>query len=144
MPIVTVGEGDDVAEVAAALLSAAAPDKWRVRKVTSGSRAAFDVPDDVYEKFAGDEPPHEPPSDDDSAGRNDNPPTEHPPVAVAEPGADDDADGDKPAEPVTEDRGEAPDRNDKTAEWQAYMRPVLGDQVDTMTRTQLIEAYDNA
>ncbi|AXH46599.1 hypothetical protein KNT97_gp22 [Gordonia phage Rofo] len=166
MPTVIVKDGDDVAELAAALLRAAAPDKWRVRKVTSGRRPAFDVPDDVYAKFAGE---HDVDDDGDGAeGDSDAPPPEQPTDHTGTPadGVGDDPlptgdfapAGDAPlvsGEPVIEtgddeqaagpdwaSLGEAPDRNDRTDDWRAFLRPVLGDDVDTLNRTALIEAYD--
>ncbi|AXH44886.1 hypothetical protein SEA_RIBEYE_23 [Gordonia phage Ribeye] len=140
-----VKDGDDPGEVAAALLRAAAPDKWRVRKVTAGRRQAFEVPDDVYEAFAAEhgldeqEPPHDPPTTTEGPGRTDDPASAvTPPLVSGEPvietGADDGLAG---------SRGEAPDRNDKTEDWQRFMRPVLGDAVDGMKRSELIAAHDN-
>ncbi|UAJ15690.1 hypothetical protein SEA_BADDON_22 [Gordonia phage Baddon] len=151
MPTVLVKDGDNPSEVAAALLRAARPDTWRVRKVTAGRRPAFEVPDDVYEAFAaehgldvedggangdtptpplvsgepvietGDELPHEPPADGEvGEGRVDDP----------------------AGEPDWSALGEAPDRNDRTDDWREFLRPVLGDDVDTLNRTALIEAYD--
>lgn len=142
--ILIVGD-DDVADVSAALLAAAAPDRWRVRKVTSGRRPAFEVPDDVYDKFVesggldrGDDVDDtgDDGGDDEVADDADvTPPlvSGDPVVPVA----------DEQGGELDGSRGEAPDRNDKTDEWRAYMRPVLGDAVDGMNRTQLIEAYDD-
>ncbi|URP21090.1 hypothetical protein SEA_FLATWOODS_23 [Gordonia phage Flatwoods] len=165
MPTVLVKDGDDPGEVAAALLRAAAPDKWRVRKVTAGRRQAFEVPDDVYEAFAAE---HGLDTEDDGAdGDKDAPPPETPTDHTGTPAG---GDGDSPlptgdfapaddvtpplvsGEPVIEtgaddglagSRGEAPDRNDKTEDWQRFMRPVLGDAVDGMKRSELIAAHDN-
>ncbi|QFP94075.1 hypothetical protein SEA_JABBERWOCKY_20 [Gordonia phage Jabberwocky] len=178
MPTVIVKDGDDPSELAAALLKAAAPDKWRVRKVTSGRRPAFDVPDDVYAKFVGehdedgaegdsDAPPPEQPTDhtgtpadgvgDDPLPTGDFAPAGDAPLVSGEPVIET---GDEPPhepptpsegegradEPATEpdwaSLGEAPDRNDRTDDWREFLRPVLGDDVDTLNRTALIEAYD--
>ncbi|QNJ57995.1 hypothetical protein SEA_JKSYNGBOY_21 [Gordonia phage JKSyngboy] len=167
MPTVLVKDGDDPGEVAAALLRAAAPDKWRVRKVTAGRRQAFEVPDDVYEAFAAEHgldeqvPPHDPPTPTEGPGRTDDPASAGddvtPPLVSGEPvietGADDDGrteserEADEQAQAARDElagsRGEAPDRNDKTEDWQRFMRPVLGDAVDGMKRSELIAAHDN-
>lgn len=161
MPTVLVKDGDNPSEIAAALLRAAAPDKWRVRKVTAGRRQAFEVPDDVYEAFAGEHGLDV--EDDGTDGDSDAPPPETPappaPPLVSgepvietgdepphEPPADDEVgEGrvDDPAgEPDWSALGEAPDRNDRTDDWREFLRPVLGDDVDTLNRTALIEAYD--
>ncbi|AXQ62810.1 hypothetical protein SEA_AFFECA_22 [Gordonia phage Affeca] len=166
MPTVIVKDGDDPSELAAALLKAAAPDKWRVRKVTSGRRPAFDVPDDVYAKFAGehddgdgaegdsDAPPPEQPTDhtgtpadgvgDDPLPTGDFAPADEPtaPLVSGEPVIETGDDDEQPAGPDWASLGEAPDRNDRTDDWRAFLRPVLGDDVDTLNRTALIEAYD--
>ncbi|AYR02830.1 hypothetical protein J1765_gp22 [Gordonia phage Gaea] len=150
MPTVLVKDGDDPGEVAAALLRAAAPDKWRVRKVTAGRRQAFEVPDDVYEAFAAEhgldeqEPPHDPPTPTEGPGRTDDPASADddvtPPLVSGEPVIETGADDEKS---LDGSRGEAPDRNDKTEDWQRFMRPVLGDAVDGMKRSELIAAHDN-
>ncbi|AYR02659.1 hypothetical protein J1766_gp23 [Gordonia phage Bizzy] len=184
MPTVLVKDGDNPSEIAAALLRAAAPDKWRVRKVTAGRRQAFEVPDDVYEAFAAehgldtegdgadgdkDAPPPETPTDHTgtpAGGDGDSPlPTGDfapaddvtPPLVSGDPvietGADDDGrteserEADEQAQAARDElagsRGEAPDRNDKTEDWQRFMRPVLGDAVVGMKRSELIAAHDN-
>ena len=158
MPTVIPEDAADRRRLAAELMRAAEPDRHRVRLVTAGGSAAFDVPDDVFEQFVaagGDAEVDEQPAGSDGnpdTGPGDSPlPTgdfapADPPVVSGEPlvpVADGDAPTDEagPAEPAADDV-EVPERSGKTADWREFMRPQLGDKVDDMNRAALIAAYD--
>ena len=142
MPTVIPEDAADRHRLAAELMRAAEPDRHRVRLVTAGGSAAFDVPGDVFEQFVaagGDAEVDEPPAGSDGAPAD-------PPVVSGEPlvpVADGDAPTDEagPAEPAADDV-EVPERSGKTADWREFMRPQLGDKVDDMNRAALIAAYD--
>ncbi|AMS03015.1 hypothetical protein SEA_LEONARD_23 [Gordonia phage Leonard] len=158
MPTIIAKDRKDAARIATKLLRAAGAQVELVRRVTAGPLPAFEVPDEVYQKFVDGEGDKGEVEQSESQGNDPTTPAEGAPLIGGEPvidtaadaadaqtaaGAAADADTIDVTEGTPDELPPLPDRNDSTADWAAYMSARYDDiDVDGMKRGELIAEYD--
>lgn len=140
MPTIIAKDRKDAARIATKLLRAAGAQVELVRRVTAGPLPAFEVPDEVYQKFVDGEGDKGEVAQSESQGNDPTTPAEGAPLIGGEPVIDT---GDDVTEGTPDELPPLPDRNDSTADWAAYMSARYDDlDVDGMKRGELIAEYD--
>ncbi|UTN93103.1 hypothetical protein SEA_PHAUCI_16 [Gordonia Phage Phauci] len=164
MPTIIAKDRKDAARIATKLLRAAGAQVELVRRVTAGPLPAFEVPDEVYQKFVDGEGDKGEVEQSESQGGDPTTPAEGAPLVGGEPvidtgdepphgppaddeggegRSDDPATADDVTEGTPDELPPLPDRNDSTADWAAYMSARYDDiDVEGMKRGELIAEYD--